>query len=425
MNFDDFYRLVGLVLVVALVLNTRRAFTCTFLAFANFALYAFIKPLFISDYFKSGTHVPQYVLGALGFFLLGSLLGVMICALTGDRKMTDEPPPAVTVQMTNVYLPALVGVALVILHLALLGYTPLSAIEDPITVRWALGNGGNILFQSLWTNFLIVTAIYIFFTSAPLIHRLFAVTISLAWFPLLSVRAPLIDFVLTVIVIKCFLVKRRGFSTFAGVIFASVSLIIIASLGVVRLSLQTGKSLEDLLNAAPNLLNVGGLLIALTLQRLDYLDVLQAAESRLSQLQLPALPFLYNLLPRGLFGDKLFSSDTQTTVLAGIGFDEENITRIVGVVAEMMSSGLMLLFGALFLFSLGVLFKLLDSRMRMNRGRLFLFARLLPAAGGLPLLGGWNTIYMSSFALNLMMSALVVLLYETYEKHFPVRTTDR
>jgi hypothetical protein len=422
MNFDDFYRLVGLALLVVLVLNTRRAFTCTFLGFANFALYAFIKPLFISDYFQSGTLVPQYVLGALGFFLLGSLLGGLICALTGDRKMIDAPPPTVTVQMAHVYLPALVGVALVILHLALIGYTPLSAIEDPITVRWALGNGGNILFQSLWTNFLIVTAIYIFFTSAPLIHRLFAVAISLAWFPLLSIRAPLIDFVLAVIVIKYFLVKRRGFSPFTGVIFAAASLIVIASLGAVRLSLQTGKSLEELVSAAPNLLNVSELLIGLILQRLDYLDVLQAAESSLSQLQLPAIPFLYNLLPRGLFAEKLFSSDTQTTALAGQGYAEENITRIVGVVAEMMSSHLMLLFGAMFLFSLGVLYKLLDSRVRMNRGRLFLFARLLPAAGGLPLLGGWNTIYMSSFALNLMMSALIVLLYE---KLFPVRTTDR
>jgi hypothetical protein len=250
----------------------------------------------------------------------------------------------------------------------------------------------------------------------------FAVAISLAWFPLLSIRAPLIDFVLTVIVIKYFLVGRRGFSPFAGVMFAFTSLVIIASLGAVRLSLQTGKSLEDLLSAEPNLLNVSGLMIALILQRLDYLDVLQAAESSLSQLKLPAIPFLYNLLPRGLFAEKLFSSDTQTTALAGRGFNEENITRIVGIVAEMMSSHLMLLFGAMFLFSLGVLYKLLDSRVRMSRGQLFLFARMLPAAGGLPLLGGWNTIYMSTFALYLMMSALIVLLYE---KRFPVRTTDR
>jgi hypothetical protein len=297
-----------------------------------------------------------------------------------------------------------------------------SAIEDPITARWALGNGGNILFQSLWTNFLIVTAIYIFFSPTRLVHRVFAVAISLAWFPLLSIRAPLIDFVLTVIVIKYFLVGRRGFSPFAGVMFAFTSLVIIASLGAVRLSLQTGKSLEDLLSAEPNLLNVSGLMIALILQRLDYLDVLQAAESSLSQLKLPAIPFLYNLLPRGLFAEKLFSSDTQTTALAGRGFNEENITRIVGIVAEMMSSHLMLLFGAMFLFSLGVLYKLLDSRVRMSRGQLFLFARMLPAAGGLPLLGGWNTIYMSTFALYLMMSALIVLLYE---KRFPVRTTDR
>jgi hypothetical protein len=418
MNFNEFYLLVGLVLLVVLFLNTKSAFTFTFLGFANFALYAYIKPLCIPDYFQSGTLVPQYVTGALGFFLLGSLLGAVICG----RKLIVAPPPNVTVRMANVYLPALAGVALVTLHLVLVGQTPLSAIEDPITARWALGNGGNILFQSLWTNFLIVTAIYIFFTPAPLIHRLFAVALSLAWFPLLSVRAPLIDFVLTVIVIKSFLVKRRGFSPFTGVIFAVTSLVVIASLGAVRLSLQTGKSLEELLSAAPNLLNVSGLLIALTLQRLDYLDVLQAAESSLSQLQLPAIPFLYNLLPRGLFAEKLFSSDTQATALAGQGYAEENITRIVGVVAEMMSSHLMLLFGLMFLFSLGVLYKLLDSRVRMNRGRLFLFARMLPAAGGLPLLGGWNTIYMSSFALNLMMSGLIVLLYE---KYFPVLTTDR
>jgi hypothetical protein len=422
MNIDDFYRLIGLALLVAIVLNTRRAFTYTFLAFANFALYAFIKPLFIPDFFQSGTQVPQYVLGALGVFLLGSLLGGQFCALTVDRKMIDATPPTVTVQIAHIYLPALVGVALVVLHLALVGYTPLSAIEDPITVRWALGNGGNILFQSLWTNFLTVTAIYIFFTSAPLIHRLFAVAITLAWFPLLSIRAPLIEFVLIVIVIKYYLVNRRGISPFAGVMFAVTSLVVIASLGAVRLSLQTGKSFEELLGDVPNLFNVSGLMIALILQRLDYLNVLQAAESSLSQLQLPAIPFLYNLLPRGLFAEKLFSSDTQTTALAGQGFDEENITRIVGVVAEMMSSHLMLLFGVMFLFSLGVLYKLLDRRVRMNRGRLFLFARMLPMAGGLPLLGGWNTIYMSSFVLNLMMSALIVHLYE---KRFPILTTDR
>jgi hypothetical protein len=177
-----------------------------------------------------------------------------------------------------------------------------------------------------------------------------------------------------------------------------------------------------LATAAPDLLNVSGLLLDLILQRLDYLDVMQAAETSLSQLQLPAIPFLYNLLPRGLFVDKLYSSDTQATALAGPGFDEENITRIVGIVAEMMSSDLMLIFGIVFLFSLGVLYKVIDNRMRMTRGRLFLYARILPAAGGLPLLGGWNTIYMSSFALNLLMSAMIVRLYE---KSFPVPPADR
>ena len=417
MDFVDFYRLMGLALLVTLVLGTRRAFTLTFLACANFALYAFLKPVLVSEYFQSGTHVPQYVIGAFCVFLLGTLLGTLLC----DRQPA-LPPPDVVVKMRNFYLPALAGVALVALHLALVGLTPISAIADPITARWALGNGGNILFQSLWTNFLIVTAIYIFFAPAPLAHRVFAIVISLAWFPLLSIRAPLVDFVLTVIVIKCFLIGRRGFSPLAALSFALAALLLIASLGVVRLSSQTGKSLEEIIGAAPDLLNVSGLLLDLILQRLDYLDVMQAAETSLSQLQLPAIPFLYNLLPRGLFVDKLYSSDTQATALAGAGFDEENITRIVGIVAEMMYSDLMLIFGIVFLFSLGVLYKLIDSRVRMTRGRLFLYARILPAAGGLPLLGGWNTIYMSSFALNLLMSALIVRLYE---KSFPVPPADR
>lgn len=417
MDFVDFYRLMGLALLVTLVLGTRRAFTLTFLACANFALYAFLKPVLVSEYFQSGTHVPQYVIGAFCVFLLGTLLGTLLC----DRQPA-LPPPDVVVKMRNFYLPALAGVALVALHLALVGLTPISAIADPITARWALGNGGNILFQSLWTNFLIVTAIYIFFAPAPLAHRVFAIVISLAWFPLLSIRAPLVDFVLTVIVIKCFLIGLRGFSPLAALSFALAALLLIASLGVVRLSSQTGKSLEEIIGAAPDLLNVSGLLLDLILQRLDYLDVMQAAETSLSQLQLPAIPFLYNLLPRGLFVDKLYSSDTQATALAGAGFDEENITRIVGIVAEMMSSDLMLIFGIVFLFSLGVLYKLIDSRVRMTRGRLFLYARILPAAGGLPLLGGWNTIYMSSFALNLLMSALIVRLYE---KSFPVPPADR
>ena len=209
MDFVDFYRLMGLALLVTLVLGTRRAFTLTFLACANFALYAFLKPVLVSEYFQSGTHVPQYVIGAFCVFLLGTLLGTLLC----DRQPA-LPPPDVVVKMRNFYLPA----------------------------------------------------------------------------------------------------------------------------------------------------------------------------------------------------------------LAGAGFDEENITRIVGIVAEMMSSDLMLIFGIVFLFSLGVLYKLIDSRVRMTRGRLFLYARILPAAGGLPLLGGWNTIYMSSFALNLLMSALIVRLYE---KSFPFPPADR
>lgn len=422
MNFDDFYRLVGLALLIALFLGTRRAFTLTFLACANFALYAFLKPVLVSDYFNSGTLVPHYVIFAFSVFLLGSLLGILVETRVSCRKVIALPPPDVSVRLPSVYIPALASVALVTLHLALVGQTPLSAITDPITARWALGNSGNILLQTLWTNFLIVTSIYIFFSQAPLAHRIFAVAICLAWFPLLSIRAPLVDFILTVIVIRWFLVGRRGFSQFAALSFAMTALLLIAALGVVRLSSQTGKSLEEIIGAAPDLLNVSGLLLDLILQRLDYLDVMQAAETSLPQLQLPAIPFLYNLLPRSLVDDKLYSSDTQTTALAGAGFDEENITRIVGIVAEMMSSDLMLIFGILFLFSLGMLYKLIDSRARMTRGRLFLYARILPAAGGLPLLGGWNTIYMSSFALNLVMSALII---HFYEKFIPVTPAAR
>lgn len=417
MEFDALYRLMGVALLVALLLTTKRAFTLTFLGFANFALYAFVKPVIVSDYFQTHTLVPYYTLGALGMFALGSLLGTLICV----RKASPIPAPAVTVQMSNVYVPAVAGVVLVTLHLALVGQTPVSAISDPITARWALGNGGNILFQALWTNFLIVTAIYIFFAPIPLVHRLAAISIALAWFPLLSIRAPLVDFVLTVIVIKSFVVDRRGFSLFAALSFALSAMLLIAVLGVVRLSSQTGMSLEEILGAAPDLANVSGLLLDLILQRLDYLDVLQAAEPNLTQLHLPLIPFLYNLLPRGLFVDKLYSSDTQATALAGQGFDEENITRIVGIVAEMMSSDLTLIFGLVYLFILGVIYKLVDSRVRMSRGKLFLYARMLPAAGGLPLLGGWNTIYMSSFALNLIMSALII---RYYEKCFPVRPAD-
>ena len=415
MNFDDLYRLVGVALIVFLALKTNRAFTLTFLSLANFALYAFIKPVMVTEYFQTGKLVPLYVLAALGVFLMGTLLGSQMC----NQNKIANTPPDITVKISNVYLPSIAGIALVTLHLALIGQTPLAAIRDPITARWALGNGGNILFQTLWTNYLIITAIYIYFTPTMLFHRVCAVGLCLAWFPLLSIRAPLVDFVLTVIVIRSFLVGRRGFSLFAGLSFALSALLLISVLGIVRLSSQTGQSLEEILGAAPDVRNVSGLLVDLVLQRLDYLDVIQAAEPRLSELAFPPIPFVYNLAPRGLFSEKLFSSDTQTTGLAGAGFDEENITRIVGVVAEMISSDGILIFGLIYLFSMGVLYKLIDSRKRMDRGELFLYARLLPAAGGLPLLGGWNTIYMSSFALNLMMSALIV---HYYEKSFPVRS---
>jgi hypothetical protein len=362
--------------------------------------------------------VPQYVLGAFCVFLLGTLVGTFMLG----RKASVAPLPIVSVRMPNVYPPALAGVALVTLHLFLVGHTPISAITDPITVRWALGNGGNILFQSIWTNFLIITSIYIFFTTAPLFHRILAVAISLAWFPLLSIRAPLVDFILTVIVIKHFLDGRRGVNMLAALSIAIIAILLIAVLGVVRISSQTGKSLEEMIGAAPELFNVSGLLLDVILQRLDYLDVMQAAELNLSRLQLPSVPFFYNLLPRGLFVDKLYSSDTQVTFLAGSGFDEENITRIVGLVAEMMSSDLMLIFGIVFLCSLGVLYKLIDSRKRMTRGRLFLYARILPVAGGIPLLGGWNTIYMSSFARNFFMSWLII---RFYEKSVPITPANR
>lgn len=420
MDFFDFYRLIGLVLIVALVLGTRFSFTLTFLAFANIALYAFVKPVLISQYFQPGTEVPYYIISILFIYAGGSVLGALLC----NRNVAVVPPPDASVRMplAVIYLLAMAGVALVTLHLTLVGQTPVSAIDDPITARWALGNGGNILFQTLWTNFLIVTAIYIFFAPAALAHRIFAVSICLAWFPLLSIRAPLVDFTLTIIVIKSFLDGRRGFNPLVALSFATAALMLVAVLGVIRLGSQTGKSLEDIVGAAPDLLNVSGLLLDLILQRLDYLDVMQSAESSLTQLQLPPMPFVYNLLPRGVLLDKLYSSDTQATALAGRGFDEENITRIVGIVAEMMSSDPMLLFGIVFVFSLGVLYKLIDSKMRMTRRRLFFYARILPAAGGLPLLGGWNTIYMSSFVLNLMMSALIIYFYE---KSFPVISANR
>jgi len=418
MNFDDFYRLIGFSLFIAVAVRTKQAFTLTFMSLANFALYAFTKPMIVADYFQSYNNIQYCILSALFVYSMGALLGSQVDI---NRNLVINPPN-ITVQISNVYLPSFVGVILVTLHLALLGHTPFEAINDPISARWALGNGGNILFQAFWTNYLIITAIYIFFSPKRLFHRVLGVVICLVWFPLLSIRAPLIDFVLTVIVIRSFIIGKRGFSLLGGVSFAILALLLISTLGVVRLSAQTGRSLEEIIGSAPSVLNVSSLLLDLILQRLDYLDVLRAAEARLHELVLPPLPFIYNLMPRGLFLEKLFSSDTQVTELAGAGFDEENITRIVGIVAEMMSSDSIFIFGLIYLFTLGIIYKLIDRCRRISRGGLFLYARLLPAAGGLPLLGGWNTIYLSSFVLNLIMSVLII---HFYEKSFPLRSTDR
>jgi hypothetical protein len=397
-----------------LVGNTRRLFTFTYLAYGNFFLYCLAKPYLVD--------VDHYLLGRLFHYIIALIVLFTMGVVAAKNFVPPAPREEIDLSspLQNVYGIMIACLVLVLLQLAMVGVSPLSAVNDPISARWALGHHGNILFQSLWVNFILVSALYVAFSQARLHAKVLSILGCLSPFLLLSIRAPVVDFAFSLLAMRALKRGRSGIGVVPVLAFAVPTFLFISVLGIWRLSTQVGQDVEALVDSGGGTLP---LMWSLILQRLDYLDVLLAAEPDLRSLRFPALPLVYNLLPRALVPDKLYSSDTQVTAIAGVGFDEENITRVVGIVAEMMSGLGGLVFGILFAVSMGFAFAYLDRRPASSRGTAVLFARLLPAAGALPLLGGWNTLYFSSLLLNVLFTLLSVAFYENLLRVRPVAGT--
>ncbi len=358
--------------------------------------------MFVGFFETRATVVATYLsVGIVAFIIINSISNKLIfLSKNAGNPLSIE----INVDIKRVVYFLLIGYCVLFFQLFLNGLSVIEVFKNPLIARWAMGNNNGLIIQLIWFNIFILCSIVISFSSYSVFIRIGIVSVSLFPFLALSIRAPLIDYLLALIIISRIKKRKLGISLIKTLLFAGFGLLLVGFLGIFRLATQQNRDFSYYFS---NLKNVFILIFELILQRLDYLDVLCAAEGKISKVALPSIPFVYSYIPRSLFPMKLFPTDTQVTLLAGGGFAEKNVTRIVGVVAEAMSFEFGIIYLIIWFSCFAFVFSMLNFWLKHGkikyRGAVY-YSRIASAFGALPLFGGWNTIYLSSFLLNAIIS---------------------
>jgi hypothetical protein len=301
------------------------------------------------------------------------------------------------------------------IYLVFLGINISDIINDSLAVRWVLGNGGNNLITQFFLVPLSVIPVIVIWNLKN-INKFKVIVIfflCFIYFYLLGIRGVIVDWFFSYMAINSF--KNHNFSLPLKKIFyfGFIAVLVMTIIGFIRLNSQLDEKIEY---KSLDKLEIINLSTRIFFERLDFLDVLNAYFIKESNgnddLKLPLLPVLYNFIPRNFVREKIYPTDTQVTKIAGEGFAQENITRIVGPLPELYKLGgpylivlWFMIFGFLFNFlSIKIFYAKNGSTIQI------LYSKQLLQIGSLPLFFGINTIFGTQFLIVSLISFITIKL---------------
>jgi len=298
-------------------------------------------------------------------------------------------------------------------YLILLGINILQIFQDSLAVRWTLGNGGNNLITQLFLVPLsVIPVILIWNLKSVNNYKSIAIfVICFFYFYLLGIRGVIVDWVFSYMAIKSF--NNKSFSLpFRKILyFGLIAGLVMTVIGFIRLNNQLNEKVEF---TNMDKVEIVKLSTQLFFERLDFLDVLNAyfikVKNGNNELKLPLVPVFSNFLPRNFVSEKIYPTDTQVTKIAGEGYAQENITRIVGPLPELYKLGGVYLI-IIWFFCFGVLFKLLSIKIMFSKSGSvlqILYSKQLLQVGSLPLFFGINTIFGTQFIIVTIISLITI-----------------
>lgn len=301
------------------------------------------------------------------------------------------------------------------IYLVFLGINIFEIFNDSLAVRWVLGNGGNNLITQFFLVPLSVIPVILIWKLKN-VNRFKAVSIFFLcffYFYLLGIRGVIVDWFFSYMAINSF--KNKNFSLPLKKIFyfGFIAVLLMTIIGFIRLNNQLDEKIEY-----KNLdkLEIIDLSTRIFFERLDFLDVLNAyfikEANGNNELILPVVPVFSNFIPRNFVSEKIYPTDTQVTKIAGEGYAQENITRIVGPLPELYKLGGSYLVIVWF-FIFGFLFNFLSIKIffAKNGSTLqILYSKQLLQIGSLPLFFGINTIFGTQFIIVTLISLITIKL---------------
>lgn len=302
-------------------------------------------------------------------------------------------------------------------YLFLLGVNIGQILTDPLAVRWILGNGGNNLFTQLFLVPLSVIPVIAFWNINKIKKPVLYVILLFCffYFSILGIRGVIIDWFFSYIAIRSFKSGSYGLEFNKILKFVFFAFVVMTTIGIIRFNSQTESKVDLTEIDKSESLN---LVTDLFFERLDFLDVLNAYlykyENGNRELKIPIIPFISNFMPRNFSAEKLYPTDTQVTHIAGAGYDQENITRIVGPIPELVTIGGKMAIIIWFFLS-GALFSLLSLKIILSKtGSLLqrLYSKQLLQVGSLPLFMGINTIFGTQFIIVTAISLVTFYILE-------------
>jgi oligosaccharide repeat unit polymerase len=301
------------------------------------------------------------------------------------------------------------------IYLVSLGINIFEIFNDSLAVRWVLGNGGNNLITQFFLVPLSVIPVILIWKLKN-VNKYKAILIFFLcffYFYLLGIRGVIVDWFFSYMAINSF--KNKNFSLPLKKIFyfGFIAGLIMTIIGFIRLNNQLDEKIEY---KSLDKLEIINLSTQIFFERLDFLDVLNAyfvkEANGNNELKLPLVPVFSNFIPRNFVSEKIYPTDTQVTKIAGEGFAQENITRIVGPLPELYKLGgpfliivWFFLFGFLFNFlSIKIFFAKNGSTLQI------LYSKQLLQIGSLPLFFGINTIFGTQFIIVSIISIITIKL---------------
>lgn len=301
------------------------------------------------------------------------------------------------------------------LYLYFLGINIFEIFNNSLAVRWVLGNGGNNLITQFFLVPLSVIPVILIWKLKNIskYKAILIFCVCFFYFYLLGIRGVIVDWFFSYMAIKSF--KNNNFSLPLKKIiyFGFIAGIIMTIIGFIRLNNQLDEKIEY---KSLDKLEIINLSTQIFFERLDFLDVLNAYFIKVAngnnELVLPTIPVFSNFIPRNFVSDKIYPTDTQVTKIAGEGFAQENITRIVGSLPELYKLGGPLLI-AIWFFTFGFIFKFLSHKIFFSKTGStlqILYSKQLLQIGSLPLFFGINTIFGTQFIIVSLISLITIKL---------------